>query len=110
MIVPLDGETNSQHIAQLNKNTDRTRRRMVEGATAAAAAAGSGAAIGGGDANQQGGRRIIHNLANEFHQVDRHEVEPTPSTNLIVAKNGLGRLLPTPELTMDTTMLKVVAV
>ena len=82
----------------------------MEAATVATVAAEGGTVDGGGDADKQGGHHVARNLADEFLQVDGHEVQPTPSANLVVALNELGRLPQMPELTKATAMLKAAAV
>ena len=96
----LDGETNSQRVAHEGRNSDRTRRRTKADATIAAVAAG------GGVADQHGGRHVVHNRIEEFHQVDSIDVQPTPIANLAMALNELTRIQQTSKITKATAMLK----
>lgn len=55
-------------------------------------AAGGAAVDGGGATDQHGGPHVVHNLAEEFHQVNGIDVQPTPSASLAVALNELTRI------------------
>lgn len=97
--------------AREERNTDHARRRREAKATTAAATANPGEAVAGaGAADQQGGARVVHNLNEAFLQVDGHEVQPTPSANLVVSMNELIRVLMSPEVAKATAVIKAATV
>jgi len=59
------------------------------------------------EVDSQGNLCVAHNLNLEFLQVDGHDVQQMPSTNLAVPTNELARLQQTPEITKVTALLKV---
>ena len=105
-----NGETDAQRAVREERNADRAQRRAEANAAATATNANPGVATYGDAAHNQGGHRVTRNLNEEFIQVDGHEVLLTPSTNLTIAMNELGRLAPSPELAKATAMLKAAVV
>ena len=95
---PWDGETNKDHAAHVNRNTNHAQRRANKATLVLAEAARND------QLDSQGRpRQLQRNLDDEFVRVDDHDVYKTPSANLTVAANELAWLPQTLEV---ATMLK----
>ncbi|XP_066364291.1 uncharacterized protein [Miscanthus floridulus] len=95
--VAVDGKNSVQCYEREARNTDRQRRHNEEAANAAQATGG-------------GLPPLARNLQHEFLKVDNQQVEQTPSANLAVATNELGRLPQTLEVVKIQALLKAAQV